>query len=109
MVFPSEWYEGFPLTVAEAFACSLPVIASRLGAMAEIVEHGRTGMHFTPGDFEDRASKFEWAWTHDKQTEEMGRETRKEYEEKYTAQRNYRMLIEIYELAIERAKIKKRT
>ena len=40
---PSTWYEGFPVTLALSFACGLPVIASRLGAMAEIVEYGKTG------------------------------------------------------------------
>src|SRR5690606_19107791 len=48
LVFPSQWYENFPVTLVEAFACGLPVIASRLGAMAEIVNDGRTGLHFTP-------------------------------------------------------------
>ncbi|NIV03355.1 glycosyltransferase, partial [Candidatus Saccharibacteria bacterium] len=49
LVMPSEWYETFGLTIIEAFALGLPVIASRLGAMAEIVEDGVTGLLFTPG------------------------------------------------------------
>jgi len=52
LVMPSEWYEGFPLTTVEAFADGLPVVASRLGSMAEIVEDGRTGFispRETPG------------------------------------------------------------
>ncbi|HIQ01001.1 MAG TPA: glycosyltransferase family 1 protein, partial [Anaerolineales bacterium] len=84
LVFPSEWYEGFPMTIAEAFACGLPVIASRLGAMAEIVEDGRTGLLFEPGNPENLAEKVAWAWTHPKEMEEMGREARREYEAKYT-------------------------
>ncbi|MEM3433157.1 MAG: glycosyltransferase family 4 protein [Candidatus Methanomethyliaceae archaeon] len=104
LVFPSEWYESFPMTIAEAFACGVPVIATRLGAMAEIVEDGRTGLHFTPGDPEDLAAKVEWAWTHPKQMVEMGREARREYEAKYTAKKNYEMLMEIYRMAIERAR-----
>lgn len=97
LVFPSECYEGFPLTIAEAFACGVPVIASRLGAMQEIVEDGRTGLHFTPGDAEDLAAKVEWAWTHPDEMHEMGRAARAEYEAKYTAERNYQMLMQIYE------------
>ena len=50
LVFPAEWYEGFPLTIAEAFATGLPVLASRIGAMAELVDDRRTGLLFTPGD-----------------------------------------------------------
>ena len=97
LVFPSEWYEGFPMTIAEAFACGVPVIASRLGAMQEIVEDGRTGLHFTPGDADDLAAKVEWAWTHPDEMQAMGRAARAEYEAKYTAERNYQMLMQIYE------------
>ena len=49
LVFPAECYENFPLAIAEAFACGVPVIATRLGAMAEIVADGRTGLHFAAG------------------------------------------------------------
>jgi len=100
IVFPSEWYEGFPVTIAEAFACGVPVIASRLGAMAEIIEDKRTGLHFDPGNPEDLAAKVEWAWNHPKEMQEMGYQARKEYEAKYTAERNYKLLMEIYEKAI---------
>jgi len=99
LVLPSECYENFPMSIAEAFACGVPVIASRLGAMAEIVEDGRTGLHFNPGDPEDLAAKVEWAWTHPERMAEMGREARREYERKYTAERNYEMLMGIYERA----------
>ncbi len=47
---PSQWYEGFPMVVAEAFASGLPVIGSRLGALADIVEDGHTGVLCEPGD-----------------------------------------------------------
>lgn len=96
LVFPSEWYETFGRVAIEAFACGVPVIASRLGAMEEIVEDGRTGLHFTPGDAGDLAAKVEWAWTHPVEMEAMGRAARAEYEAKYTAERNYQMLMEIY-------------
>jgi glycosyltransferase involved in cell wall biosynthesis len=105
VVFPSQWYEGFPLTIAEAFACGVPVVASRLGAMEEIVSDGRTGLHFTPGDAADLAAKITWVWAHEQETKEMGREARREYEKKYTAERNYRMLTEIYRRAIEQNRL----
>jgi glycosyltransferase involved in cell wall biosynthesis len=100
LIMPSVWYEGFPMTVVEAFACGLPVIASRIGSLAEIVEDGRTGLHFTPGDAVDLAAKVEWAWTHPAEMEEMGRAARREYETKYTPEINYARLMEIYERAI---------
>lgn len=75
------------------------MIASRLGAMAEIVEEGRTGLLFEPGDAEDLAEKVAWAWAHPRELAEMGREARREYEQKYTAEKNYEMLMAIYERA----------
>ncbi|GAP62436.1 hypothetical protein ARMA_0859 [Ardenticatena maritima] len=103
LVFPSECYENFPVSVAEAFACGLPVIASRLGAIAEIVEDGRTGLLFNPNDPEDLAVTVEWAWTHSEKLAEMGREARRAYEEKYTAERNYALLMDIYAQARQMA------
>ncbi len=102
LVLPSECYEGFPMTVAEAFACGLPVIAARLGAMAEIVEDGRTGLHYEPGNPEALAAKVAWAWSHPREMAEMGRDARREYERKYTAERNYEMLMAIYQGAMQR-------
>jgi glycosyltransferase involved in cell wall biosynthesis len=104
LIFPSRWYEGFPMTIAEAFACGTPVIASRLGAMAEIVDDGRTGLHFTPGDADDLARKVEWAWAHPNEIRDMGRNARTEYEAKYTAERNYKMLLEVYQQVMQEAR-----
>ena len=99
LVFHSEWYECSPMTLIEALACGVPVIASRLGAMAEIVTDGQTGLHFTAGDADDLAGKVEWAWTHPQEMEAMGRAARAEYEVKYTAARNYQLLMGIYQKA----------
>jgi glycosyltransferase involved in cell wall biosynthesis len=99
LVFPSEWYEGFPMTIAEAFACGLPVLASRLGAMAELVEDGQIGLLFEPGNPEDLAARVAWAWAHPEEMRRMGKAARQEFEEKYTAEKNYQMLMQIYERA----------
>jgi exopolysaccharide biosynthesis WecB/TagA/CpsF family protein len=100
LVFPSEWYENFPVTIAESFACGVPVICSRLGAMQEIVDDGRTGLHFTAGDAEDLAQKVAWAWNHPELMREMGKEARQAYESQYTAEKNYPILMKIYEQTI---------
>jgi glycosyltransferase involved in cell wall biosynthesis len=97
LIFTSEWYENFPMTIVEAFACGVPVICSRLGAMQEIVADGRTGLHFTPGDAGDLAAKVGWAWAHPQEMAAMGRAARAEYEAKYTAERNYETLMGIYD------------
>jgi glycosyltransferase involved in cell wall biosynthesis len=101
LVFPSEWYETFGRVAAEAFACGVPVIASRMGAMEEIVADGRTGLHFTPGNADDLARKVEWACDHPEEMSEMGRSARAEYEAKFTPERNYTLLMGIYDRAME--------
>lgn len=100
LVLPSQCYENFPSVIAEAYACGVPVVAPRLGAMAEIVRDGVTGLHFEPCSTEDLAAKVEWAWAHPVSMEEMGRAARAEFEAKYTAERNYQLLMEIYEQAL---------
>src|SRR5207244_11334887 len=80
-----------------AFACGTSVICLRLGAMKEIVEDGRTGLHFDAGEANDLATKVEWAWTHPDRMKAIGREARREYEAKYTAERNYGILADLYQ------------
>jgi glycosyltransferase involved in cell wall biosynthesis len=101
LIFPSIWYEGFPLVLAEAFATGLPVIASRLGAMAEIVTEGKTGRLFSPGKMDELAGAVEWAFTHPDHLRAMRSCVRWEFEQKYTAESNYASLVEIYRSAFE--------
>ena len=96
LIFSSEWYENFPVTIVEAFASATPVIASRLGAMQEIVTDGRTGLHFEPGNAQDLAQKMDWAWTHPEEMRVRGRAARAEYEAKYAWEKNYAQLMNIY-------------
>jgi glycosyltransferase involved in cell wall biosynthesis len=92
LVFPSIWFEGFPVSITEAFACGLPVIASRLGSMAEIVTDNITGLHFSAGNSQDLSRQIDWAWSHPDEMRDMGRRARIEYETKYTALTNYGQL-----------------
>lgn len=107
LVLPSECYETFGLVAAEAFACGVPVIASRLGAMGEIVQERRSGLLFAPGNAQELAEKVRWASSRPEQLKEMGGNARKEYETKYTAEQNYRILMEIYQRAGERIRDKR--
>jgi glycosyltransferase involved in cell wall biosynthesis len=50
LVVPSLWYEAFGLTIREAHLARVPVVVAGHGAMAEAVEHGRTGLCFEAGD-----------------------------------------------------------
>ena len=100
LIFPSQWYETFGRVAIEAFAKGTPVIASNLGNMSSMIESGRTGFHFSPGDPNDLAALVEYALTHPEKLRKMRFEARSEFEAKYTAQQNYHKLMDIYKLAI---------
>ena len=99
LVMPSLWFENFPRTLVEAYATGLPVIASRLGAMAELVQDGVTGLLAEPGDAADWAAKMRWALDHPAEMGRMGAAARARYEALYTPQRNLAQLLDIYEQA----------
>jgi glycosyltransferase involved in cell wall biosynthesis len=101
LVMPSESYETFGQVAVESFACGTPVIASQRGAMAELIENGRTGLHFIPGDPDDLTAKVKWALNQPSAAETMGKEARREYEANYTAEANYDQLIGIYQQTIK--------
>lgn len=102
LIFPSQWYECFPLTLIEAFACGVPVIASQLGAMAELVDDGRTGMLFRAGESKDLAEKIAWARCHARETDAMARACREVFLAKYTADKNFDQLMAIYNAIMDR-------
>jgi glycosyltransferase involved in cell wall biosynthesis len=100
LVFPSEWYETFGRVAIEAFAKGTPVLISDIGAIAELVEEGRTGWRFRPGDAEDLAARVDQIMSSPHLLPAMGLEARREFEAKYTADGNYRLLMNIYDRAI---------
>jgi glycosyltransferase involved in cell wall biosynthesis len=105
LVIPSIWYETFGRTIIEAFAKGTPVIASRLGAMAELVANGRTGLHFEPGNPADLGEKVRQFLSDPEQMARMRQAARAEYETKYTAEINYRSLMSIYDRTLHRVTV----
>jgi len=101
VIFPSQLYENLPLTIIESFACGVPVLASRLGAMQEIVTQNRTGLFFEPRNADDLARTARWAWDNADSMRQFGENARREYEARYTAAANYRHLMEIYRKVID--------
>jgi glycosyltransferase involved in cell wall biosynthesis len=102
MILPSQVPENFPIVIAEAFCQGLPVVASRIGALAEIVEDGVTGLLFSSGDPEDLATKVQWAHRHPEAMRIMGANARRVYEERYSPSVNFGQLMKIYEAATAR-------
>jgi glycosyltransferase involved in cell wall biosynthesis len=97
LVMTSVWYETFGRTIIEAFSKGTPAIVSRLGAMAELVTDHETGMLFNPGDPADLVEKIQSLLSDPNELRHMRVRCRAEFEQKYTAEENYRQLIAIYQ------------
>lgn len=96
LIVPSEWYETFGLVVIESFSAGTPVLASKIGALAELINPGQNGLQFRPGDAEDLAAKIKWALAHPEELAQMGQRAYADFKEKYTPEKNYHQLINIY-------------
>ena len=96
LVMPSIWFEGFPMTLVEAFANGLPVIGSRLGALEEVIEHGRTGLLVTPGEAEELAVRVREAFEARDPLCNMGAAARQRYLDFYSPQANLQQLLQIH-------------
>lgn len=104
VVVPSEWYEPFGLVVIESFAVGTPVLASKIGALSEIVDRGQNGLQFRPGDVGDLVMKVQWALNHPNELIQMGQRAYEEFKVKYSDETNYSQLMSIYENAIKHFK-----
>lgn len=99
LLFPSVCYEGFSMTLLEAFSTGTPVIASRLGSMAEVVDDGKNGLHFEPGNELDMVAKMQLLSSDRELAFKLAANARKTYLKKYTPEMNYKILIDIYSQA----------
>ena len=104
LVFPSLWYENFPMTIVEAFATGLPVLASNLGNTAKLVRSGQTGIHFAPGDAADMANKALWLVNNFDILQQMRSKVRMTYEGQFTPSSNYQLLRDIYDSTLDKYK-----
>ena len=102
LILPSICYENCPKVILEAYSRGTPVVASRLGAMAEYVRDKQTGLTFETGQADDLIQKIDLLLSDPEYLLNMRLAARAEYEKRYTAEANFRMLIEIYGRALGR-------
>lgn len=96
LVVPSIWYEGCPMVVLEAFSLGLPVLASDLGSLTELVEEGRNGVRVTPGDATALAEAAGRLAASRSLRAELGEGATDTYFAHYSPERAYRRLMAIY-------------
>lgn len=102
LMLPSLWYEGLPKTLLESFAKGTPVIASDLGAMSEVVDNGRNGVRFSPGNAAELAGHAQRLLLERPRLEAMRRAARESYLSLYTPEVNYPQLMSVYSAALRR-------
>ena len=91
------------MTVLEAFACGVPVLASNLGGLSTLLTHGETGLHFAPGNAADLAAQVEEAMRQPELLSAIRQQARALFETAYTAQANYGQLLAIYQHVVGRS------
>lgn len=96
LVQPSLWYEGFPMTIVEAFSRGLPVAASNLGSLGEIVVPGRNGVHFEPGDPKDLAKVVRATLSDQRALKSMGKHAQLDFTNLYSREANLTQLEDVY-------------
>lgn len=104
LVFPSVWFEGMPLTIIEAFANGLPVLASKLGAMETMVTPEYNGLLFEPEEAALRNNLEKWYNFSEDQKKVYRLNARKTYQDFYTADQNLKQLLTIYTEVINEGK-----
>lgn len=102
LMFPSEWYEGMPMTILEAFSAATPVISTNFGSQAEIVDHKKTGLHFETGSKKSLMEAVERFESNKQKQKEMSLAARREYEEKYTPEINRSKMKSIYQKLVSK-------
>jgi glycosyltransferase involved in cell wall biosynthesis len=101
LIFPSQWYEGFPMVLVEAMAMGLPAIASRLGSMTNIVQHGKTGLLFPTSNSDALNESVGILDNNPQLLEAMRHNAREAYLANYTADVVMPQLVALYEEVID--------
>jgi glycosyltransferase involved in cell wall biosynthesis len=96
LICASECHEAFGLTIVEAFSRGTPVLAADIESTAGLVKDSQTGLRFAVGDAHDLAAKASLLCADTADYQEMRRQCRSIYEERYTDKINYKLLMDIY-------------
>ena len=96
MILPSECYEGFPISLLEAYASGTPILVSNIGGQSEIVNDGITGRKFNVGSKEDLKEKCHELFEDDELVEMLSKNARQEFEQKFTQSSVLRETLKIY-------------
>lgn len=92
LILPTQWYEGFPMSIVEAFSVGTPVICSDLGNAGNIVDEGVTGAKFKYNSTEELIKAIIRIYNYS----DIYKTIIEKYKNKYTFDKNYKILSNIY-------------
>lgn len=96
LIFPSEWYENAPMTILEAFAYGKPVIGTDIGGIPEMIVENKTGLLFSPRNYQELREKIHFLLSYPSFITQMGKNAREKVEKEYNAKTHYELLMDIY-------------
>ena len=99
-VLPCNWFENLPLSVIESLAFGKPVIASRVGGLPEILDHGRCGMLVSPGDTRELADALRTLFENPDIARQLGATGYERAASVYSAKRHLEQLQSLYRTVI---------
>lgn len=100
LLLPSVWHEQFPMVILEAFRMGVPVIATRMGGLPDIVLEGETGLLFDPGDANSLVTCLEKLCQASTLQQDLGQKARERFVNHYSENAYYPNLMQIYQQAI---------
>lgn len=108
VVFPSIWYEGCSMVEIETESLGKGLVATDLGFSTEAIENGVNGYKVPLGDVEGFCKCITKLWNQPKLISKIGKNARRDYEQKYKLEDNYIQLTNIYRETMENFEKKKR-
>ncbi|WP_251207266.1 glycosyltransferase family 4 protein [Acetatifactor aquisgranensis] len=90
LIFPTQCYEGFPMTIVEAYSVGIPVLGSDIGNTGSLIENTVTGLRFRPNDVPSIVWAVKWM------LENKCDHITEHYNQHYSEEKNYMKMLCIY-------------
>lgn len=101
-IIPSEWYENYPMSIIESFACAKPVIASNIGALPDLVIDNYNGLLFEPGNAVQLSNKIKYLFEHPNKATLLGKNGLRAVMANNDPEQHFQKIMNVYETVLQR-------